>query len=193
VSELALDDVERYALVRHLERVGVPELMRHKAPADTRPRRSPLEVCPGGRRRPRPTARPAADDTKEARRQASFGAPAATARAVRSPSRPCRPRAGGRPCRGARAPSRAVRRDQARSDRALNGRAIRRARARRSSRVRSPYRPSPQDRMTAKISPRCAVGRPDNAGPCCAAGGRGDNRVRRRATGADPANSAAMR
>src|SRR3954453_20873873 len=39
VPELALDDVERHALAREVERVGVPELVRGKAPPDAdRPR-----------------------------------------------------------------------------------------------------------------------------------------------------------
>ena len=39
MPELALDDVERHALARELERVGVPELVRDKAPPDAdRPR-----------------------------------------------------------------------------------------------------------------------------------------------------------
>jgi hypothetical protein len=40
VPELAQDDVQGHALVRELQSVGVPELVRHEAPADARARRA---------------------------------------------------------------------------------------------------------------------------------------------------------
>jgi hypothetical protein len=35
VAELTLDDYQRHAFTRHLDGVGVPELVRREAPADT--------------------------------------------------------------------------------------------------------------------------------------------------------------
>ena len=48
VPELALDDDERDSFVRHLDGVGVPELVRRESSADT---------CRRGRVAPRPLSR----------------------------------------------------------------------------------------------------------------------------------------
>jgi hypothetical protein len=61
VRELAVDDVERHALVRELQCVGVLQLVRHKAP--TQPRAPPARRLRSARTAHgvRPTARAAAE------------------------------------------------------------------------------------------------------------------------------------
>ena len=49
MPELALDDDQPDALVGHLHRVAVPELMRREAPSHARLRGRPAQVCARGR------------------------------------------------------------------------------------------------------------------------------------------------
>src|SRR3954447_20258116 len=101
VAELALDDVERHAFMVELDRVRVAELVRGKAPAHPGPGGESAQHR--GRRRglPRAPAGGAVDDAETRGRRAWSGGWSAGGRVVRSPSRPCRPRGGGRLCRGA--------------------------------------------------------------------------------------------
>ena len=56
VAKLALDDVERDALVCHLDRVRVPQLMRCKAPPHARLEREPAQLGADGGLSQRPAA-----------------------------------------------------------------------------------------------------------------------------------------
>ena len=61
VTELALDDVERYAFARHFNGVRVAELMRRKAAPDAGPRSQAAKLCSRGEVGPRSSARCAGD------------------------------------------------------------------------------------------------------------------------------------
>ena len=65
MSELALDHVERHALARELDGMGVAELLRREAAADTRLGSEPakLNACIGAG--PGPPARRAVDDAQQ--------------------------------------------------------------------------------------------------------------------------------
>ena len=65
VAELALDDVEPDALVCHLDRVCVTELMWSKAPAHAGLDCEPSQLGADGGRRPRPPAGLPVDDAEE--------------------------------------------------------------------------------------------------------------------------------
>src|SRR4051794_41830073 len=65
VTELALDDVERHTLSRHLDGMRVPELMRSEAPANTRLAAEPAEVGTDGALGPRPSGGRGGDHTGE--------------------------------------------------------------------------------------------------------------------------------
>jgi pimeloyl-ACP methyl ester carboxylesterase len=100
VPELALDDVQRHAFARELDRVRVARLMRRKrrrTPVRTARRRSAARAADGVQARPRVRPLITQNDgpTGMVCRALSL------ARAARSPSRPSRLRAGARPCRGA--------------------------------------------------------------------------------------------
>ena len=56
VAELALDDVQRHALARELDRVRVPELVRREAPPYAGPGRAEVERFAGGAGGPRAPA-----------------------------------------------------------------------------------------------------------------------------------------
>jgi hypothetical protein len=56
MAELSLDDVERHALFRHLDRVYVAELMRRKAPPHARTRRGTPQLLTNAARRQRTPA-----------------------------------------------------------------------------------------------------------------------------------------
>jgi hypothetical protein len=64
VSELALDDVQGHALVGELQDVGAGAV-RHEAPAQSRARRSALEIDAGRESRPRPPSGAAADHAEQ--------------------------------------------------------------------------------------------------------------------------------
>ena len=97
VSELALDDDQRHAFARHLDGVGVTELVRREpAPHACRGGGAPqLGACRRGR--PVPSARRAVDDAEQRADRELAPHRQARARAVPIPIRPCRPRDGGRP------------------------------------------------------------------------------------------------
>ena len=65
VPELALDHDERHTFVRHLDRVGVSELVRREAPSDAGSDGDSVHVCLCGGARPRPTAGWPADDAEQ--------------------------------------------------------------------------------------------------------------------------------
>jgi hypothetical protein len=48
VPELALDDDQRHAFTRHLDGVGVPELVWGEAPANACSECRPPQMCAGG-------------------------------------------------------------------------------------------------------------------------------------------------
>jgi hypothetical protein len=137
VAELALDDVERNALTRELERVRVAQLVRRKAAPDPRAGGEPAELGADRGGRPRSPAGRAVDDAEQRPRPAALPGRSATAATAPSPTRPCRPRVGALPCRCGPAPIRAGGRDRARRARALPGCAARRATRRRSSPARA--------------------------------------------------------
>src|SRR5215218_7882646 len=64
MSELALDDVERHAFPGELDGVGVAQLMRRKAPPDTRLGGEPTELDPDAGARPGPASRRSVDDAE---------------------------------------------------------------------------------------------------------------------------------
>jgi hypothetical protein len=61
LAELALDDDQWHALASHLDGTSVPELVRRKAPANTRLDRRSVQVRSGGGTGPLPTACRAVD------------------------------------------------------------------------------------------------------------------------------------
>ncbi len=132
VAELALNDVERHALTRELERTRVAQLMRRDPAPDACLGREAPELAANGGARPRSPAGRAVDDAEQRADRQLCPCPA-TAVAVPSPTRPCRPRGGARPSRCVSAAIRAGNRGRARRARALPGCAAQRATRRRSS------------------------------------------------------------
>jgi hypothetical protein len=97
VPELALDDDQRHAFARHLDRVSVAQLMgakRRRTPAAAAVRRSSARAAAGDQCRPRvaPLETQRSGPGARADRRAR-------AQAVPIPMRPCRLRDGARPCR----------------------------------------------------------------------------------------------
>ena len=133
VAELALDDVERHAFAGELDGVRVAQLMRREPPPDARLDGEPTQLDPDPGARPGPPASRAVDDAEQRPDRQLDPCARARATAAPSPRRPCRSRADGHPCRGARAATRAADRGRARPARAPPGCAARRARARRSA------------------------------------------------------------
>jgi len=87
------------AFAGHFDGVGVPELVRSETPADTGRGGGLAKVgAGGGGGGPVPTARRTVDDAEERPDGQRVGA-RAMAEVRPSPTRPCRPRAGARPCR----------------------------------------------------------------------------------------------
>jgi hypothetical protein len=65
VPELALDDVERHAFTGEFDGVGVAQLVRRKAPPDSRLGREPTKLDPNAGARPGSASRRAVDDAEE--------------------------------------------------------------------------------------------------------------------------------
>jgi hypothetical protein len=61
VTDLTLDDVERYAFARHFNGMSVAELMRREGTPDARPGSQAAKLCSRGSVGPRSSARCAAD------------------------------------------------------------------------------------------------------------------------------------
>src|SRR5262249_4867621 len=102
VTKLALDDHERDALVRHLDGVSVPELVRREATSHVRRGGSVMQLL--ARRRGLPaTPRSGSMDHAEDSRLEACGGSRATDRAAPTPGGPSRLRVACRPSRAARA------------------------------------------------------------------------------------------
>jgi hypothetical protein len=65
MPELALDDHQRYAFVRHLDSVGVPELVRREATPDASERRCSPQLLASSRRFPVTTCGCATDHAEQ--------------------------------------------------------------------------------------------------------------------------------
>jgi hypothetical protein len=65
VPELALNYDQRYAFVRHLDRVRVSQLMRSKSPSDAGQRSGSPQLLPSCRWLPMPASGRAADDAEQ--------------------------------------------------------------------------------------------------------------------------------
>jgi hypothetical protein len=65
VAELSLDDDQRHPFARHLNGVGVPELMWREPSTHTCCGGGPAQVRPGGGARPRSPARGTVDNAEE--------------------------------------------------------------------------------------------------------------------------------
>jgi hypothetical protein len=65
VSELALDEIERYALAHELDRVCVTQLVRGEASSHTGARGTPAQRRPSGRGIPGPPLGPPVDDAEQ--------------------------------------------------------------------------------------------------------------------------------
>src|SRR5215211_5862735 len=65
MPQLALDDVQRYALAGELERVRVAQLVRREPPPGAGPGSDPPELAAHGGARPRSPARRAVDDAEQ--------------------------------------------------------------------------------------------------------------------------------
>jgi hypothetical protein len=74
MAELALDDDQRHAFMGHLDCVGVAELVRSEAPADSGGGSRSAQPGSGGRARPVASAGRAVDDRKRAGRWAARAA-----------------------------------------------------------------------------------------------------------------------
>ena len=185
MPELALDDVQRHALAGELQGVRVAQLVRRKPAPDAGAGGDPPKLGADGGARPRSSAGRAVDDAQQRPDRQSARAPA-TGRSCPSPTRPCRPHAGGRPCRGGPAATRAARRGRARRARAPPGCAARRARARRSSRAAASRAGRRWCAASRPRSHRPWVGRPGSGCPCSAADGRRDSRAWSPASDAGP-------
>ena len=140
---------------------------RRRTPARTAVRRRSARAAALAQCRPRvwPLMTHSSGPTGSSSRVSSHGS------ARPSPTRPCRPRDGARPCRAAPGGRRGADRDRPRRARVLPGRAARRATGSRSVRVAGGRCSSPAARMTAMISSTLAD-RPDSAAPCCPADDR---------------------
>jgi len=65
VAELTLDHDEWYSLMRHLDRVRVPQLVRSESPPDARCGRRLVELLAGSGRLPTPPGGRSVDDTEQ--------------------------------------------------------------------------------------------------------------------------------
>jgi hypothetical protein len=113
-------------------------------------------------------------------------------RSCSSPRRPSRSRAADRPCRCARAVSRAWGRGRVRRARAPPGRAGRRARAPRSGRAACSRGGRRWPRASRRRSLRRSAGPRDRAAPCCGADVRRGSRAWSRASDADQRHRALL-